>query len=339
MSDWENKSGDGWDGDKAVGNESSRQEKDRTVEWRLLEKLVDSMQSEQRKSRRWGIFFKSITLLYLFSLLFLWRWPGESTLSAKTGPHTAEVDVKGVIAADQPASAKRIISGLQKAFDDPNTRGVILKINSPGGSPVQAGMVYDEIRRLRGLHPSIHVYAVITDIGASGAYYMASAADDIYADKASLVGSIGVISSGFGFTQLMDKLGVSRRLYTAGAHKAFLDPFSPQKPEEVKFWQNVLDTTHQQFIEAVKKGRGSRLKTDDDQLFSGLVWTGQQGLKLGLIDGLGSPESVARDVIKAKNIVNYSSEPSTLDRLAQRFGASFGTAFADHLLQTRFDLQ
>lgn len=339
MSDWESKSGEGWSGKPVEGAATPSAEKDLAVERRLIEKLVDSMQSEQRKSRRWGIFFKSITLIYLFSLLILWRWPGDNALSAKTGPHTAEVDVKGVIAADAPASAKRIIKGLQRAFDDPNTRGVILKINSPGGSPVQAGMVYDEIRRLRGLHPDIHLYAVITDIGASGAYYMASAADDIYADKASLVGSIGVISSGFGFTQLMDKLGVSRRLYTAGAHKAFLDPFSPQKPEEVKLWQQVLDTTHQQFIDAVKKGRGDRLKTDNDQLFSGLVWTGQQGLKLGLIDGLGSPEFVARDVIKAKDIVNYSSEPSAFDRLARRFGVSFGTAFADHLLQTRFDLQ
>lgn len=208
-------------------------------------------------------------------------------------------------------------------------KGVILRINSPGGSPVQSGYVYDEIRRLRSLHPDIKLYAVISDLGASGAYYIASAADQIYADKASLVGSIGVTAAGYGFVGTMEKLGVERRTYTSGEHKSFLDPFQPQKADETQFWQGVLDTTHRQFIASVKQGRGDRLKDKDHpELFSGLVWSGEQALPLGLIDGLGSASSVARDVIGEKELVDFTVEESPFDRFSKKLGASVAEKLA-----------
>ena len=324
-----------WDG-KPEPREGAR-------EWQVLERLITDMQAEQRRRRRWGVFFKLLGFVFLFAVLFAVIWPPGQGIDTQTGPHTAVIDVKGEIGADKDASAKHIIDALHDAFDDGSTKGVILRINSPGGSPVQAGMVYDEIRRMEKLHPNVKIYAVISDLGASGAYYIASAADKIYADKASLVGSIGVISSGFGFTGLMDKLGIDRRLYTAGTHKAFLDPFSPPKPSETKFWEHVLDVTHQQFIDAVERGRGSRLKKNDPQLFSGLIWTGQQALGLGLIDGYGTVASVARDVIGAKALKDYSYKPSPIQRLARRFGESFGTAVGNavvhEMVHQRLSLQ
>ena len=212
---------------------------------------------------------------------------------------------------------------MRAAFKDSNTKGVILRINSPGGSPVQSGYVYDEIRRLRGEHPDVKVYAVISDLGASGAYYIASAADQIYADKASLVGSIGVTAASFGFVDTMEKLGVERRVYTSGEHKAFLDPFQPQKPEEAAFWKTVLETTHKQFIDSVKKGRGDRLKdAEHPELFSGLIWSGEQALSLGLIDALGSTSYVAREVIGQEEMVDFTVQESPLDRFTKRLGAS-----------------
>ncbi|WP_462379000.1 S49 family peptidase [Pseudomonas sp. Marseille-QA0892] len=293
--------------------------------WKLLEKTLLAGIREQRRARRWGIFFKLLTFAYLFVAVFLIS-PLFSLSSGSGGsgePHTALIEVRGQIASDTRASADNIVGSLRKAFDDPGARGVILRINSPGGSPVQSGYIYDEIRRLRALHPDTKVYAVITDLGASGAYYIASAADQIYADKASLVGSIGVTAAGFGFVGAMDKLGVDRRVYTAGEHKAFLDPFQPPKEEEARFWQQVLETTHKQFIASVKQGRGDRLKdADHPELFSGLVWSGEQALALGLIDGLGSSSQVARDVIGEENIVDYTIEESPLDRFAKRLGAS-----------------
>ena len=300
--------------------------------WALIEKTMLASVQEQRRARRWGIFFKLLTFAYLILMLVLFT-PllslGKKRAVTESGAHTALIELKGVIADDEKASADNVVTALRKAFDDSNTRGVVLRINSPGGSPVQSGYIYDEIKRLRGLHPDIKLYAVIADLGASGAYYVASAADAIYADKASLVGSIGVTAASFGFVGTMEKLGVERRVYTSGEHKAFLDPFQPQKPEETRFWQQVLDTTHQQFIDSVKKGRGDRLKVEGHpELFSGLVWSGEQALSLGLIDGFGSASYVARDVIKEERLVDFTQEESPFDRFAKRLGASVAERLA-----------
>jgi protease IV len=294
-----------------------------TEKWErdLLSRLVLATLTEQRRARRWGIFFKSLLFLYLFSLLLvaLPHKIGESGLSV--GHHTALVELDGVIAPDSDANADSIIEGLRAAFEDKGTKGVILRINSPGGSPVQAGQINDAIRKLRAEYPAIPLYAVIDDICASGGYYVAVAADKIYADKASLVGSIGVLMDGFGFVDTMKKLGVERRLYTAGAHKGYLDPFSPTKPDEVQYNQAMLAEIHRQFIDAVKQGRGARLKNDPD-LFSGLIWTGEQGVALGLVDGLGSSDYVAREVIHEKEIVDFTPHRDIFQRFAQRIGAS-----------------
>ena len=297
--------------------------------WKLLEKTLLAGIQEQRRARRWGIFFKVLTFCYLITVLILFSPLVDMERSATSSGYTALIDVRGVIADKEAASADNIVTSLQAAFADPKVKGVVLRINSPGGSPVQSGYVYDEIRRLRGLHPDIKVYAVISDLGASGAYYIASAADEIYADKASLVGSIGVTAAGFGFVGAMDKLGIQRRAYTSGEHKAFLDPFEPEKPDETKFWQGVLNVTHQQFIDSVKQGRGDRLKDKEHpELFSGLVWTGQQALPLGLIDGLGNASSVARDVVGAKELVDFTVQESAFDRFSKKLGASVAEQLA-----------
>ncbi|MFJ7886394.1 signal peptide peptidase SppA [Pseudomonas sp. NPDC096917] len=298
--------------------------------WKLLEKTLLASVQEQRRARRWGIFFKSLTFLYLMAVLLVFTPFLDMERNATKGAgYTALIEVRGVIADKEAASADNLITSLQAAFEDPKVKGVVLRINSPGGSPVQSGYVYDEIRRLRGLHPDIKVYAVISDLGASGAYYIASAADQIYADKASLVGSIGVTAAGFGFVGAMEKLGIQRRAYTSGEHKAFLDPFEPEKPDETKFWQGVLNTTHEQFIASVKQGRGDRLKDKDHpELFSGLVWTGQQALPLGLIDGLGNASSVARDVIGEKELVDFTVQESAFDRFSKKLGASVAEQLA-----------
>ncbi|AMS13454.1 MULTISPECIES: signal peptide peptidase SppA [Pseudomonas] len=297
--------------------------------WKLLEKTLLAGVQEQRRSRRWGIFFKLLTFVYLLVALALFTPLMDMEKTATRGAgYTALIEVTGMIADKESASADNIVTGLRAAFEDSKVKGIVLRINSPGGSPVQSGYVYDEIRRLRGLHPDIKVYAVISDLGASGAYYIASAADQIYADKASLVGSIGVTAAGYGFVGTMEKLGVERRTYTSGEHKSFLDPFQPQKPEETQFWQGVLDTTHRQFIASVKQGRGERLKDKDHpELFSGLVWSGEQALQLGLIDGLGSASSVARDVVGEKELVDFTVQESPFDRFSKKLGASV----AEHL--------
>ncbi len=243
--------------------------------------------------------------------------------------HTAVINVRGMIADEESASADNIVGALRAAFEDANTKGIVLRINSPGGSPVQSGYVYDEIRRLRGEYPAIKVYAVIADLGASGAYYIASAADEIYADKSSLVGSIGVTAATFGFVEVMQKLGVERRVYTSGEHKAFLDPFQPQKPEETEFWREVLATTHRQFIDSVKRGRGDRLQVaEHPELFSGLVWSGEQALELGLIDGLGSTAHVAREVIGEPELVDFTVKESPIDRFTKKLGAGVAERLA-----------
>lgn len=291
-------------------------------EWRLLERLVDGLYTEQRRARRWGILFKSLTFLYLFALLGM-AFYGES-FSGKDMPaeHTAVIDIQGPISAQEEASADNIIWSLRQAFEADDSKAVVMRINSPGGSPVQSGYIYDEVKRLRALYPEKKAYAVITDIGASGAYYIAAAADEIYADKASLVGSIGVVASGFGFVDLMGKVGVERRLYTAGDHKAFLDPFSPADAKEAGLWQQVLDTTHRQFINQVKLGRGERLK-QDESLFSGLVWTGEQALDLGLVDGLASTSHVAREIVGVEEIVDYTAKPQMWKNVLDRLGVTF----------------
>jgi protease-4 len=295
---------------------------DESWERQMISRLAYSALEEQRKSRRWNIFFRSVFLLYLLLLLFYipGDWGGESI---KGGKHTSLVEIQGVIADNTPANADTVIGGLRAAFKDKNTVGVILKINSPGGSPVQAGYINDEIVRLREKYPNIPLYAVISDICASGGYYIASAADEIYADKASIVGSIGVLMDGFGFTKAMDKLGVERRLLTAGEHKGFLDPFSPAKQEDIMHVKGLLGNIHKQFIDTVKQGRAGRLK-EIPELFSGLVWTGEQSLELGLIDGLGSAGYVAREIIGEDNIVDYTYRPSFFDRFADRIGVTLG---------------
>jgi len=297
-------------------------------EWKLIEKVVMDVNSEQRRARRWGIFFKLMTFAYLFIALVVLMPSGEGTGASHSGEFTALVDVKGVIADGEEASADVIVTGLRNAFEDSGTRAVILRINSPGGSPVQSGYVYDEIKRLRVLYPNTPLYAVIADLGASGAYYMAAAADGIYADKASLVGSIGVVGSGFGFVDAMEKLGVERRQFTAGEHKGFLDPFQPLNQEEKRFWEGVLQTTHKQFIDQVKKGRGEKL-VQDDKLFSGLVWTGEQALELGLIDGLGSSGFVARDVVGFEDIVDFTPRPNPFEAFVGKLGTSIGYGIAN----------
>lgn len=297
--------------------------------WQLLEKTLLASVQEQRRARRWGIFFKSLTFLYLFGALVLFSPAISLQQTGGSGSHTALIEIRGMIADKEAASADNIVGSLRKAFKDDKTKAVILRINSPGGSPVQSGYIYDEIRRLRAEHADIKLYAVITDLGASGAYYIASAADAIYADKASLVGSIGVTAAGFGFVGTMEKLGVDRRLYTSGEHKAFLDPFQPQREDETLFWQSVLDTTHRQFINSVKQGRGERLKdAEHPELFSGLVWSGEQALELGLIDGLGSTSYVAREIVGEKELVDYTVQETPFDRFAKRLGASMAEQLA-----------
>ncbi|WP_396586312.1 signal peptide peptidase SppA [Bermanella sp. R86510] len=299
-------------------------------EWKLIEKVVMNMNVEQRRSRRWGIFFKLLTFVYLFVAIALFM-PSDvdSAKITASGEYTAMVEVRGVIADGEEASADNIVTGLRNAFEAEGSKAVVLRINSPGGSPVQSGYVYDEIMRLKSLHEK-PVYAVISDVGASGAYYIAAAADEIYADKASLVGSIGVVGSGFGFVDAMKKLGVERRQFTAGEHKAFLDPFSPLDKEEKEFWEGVLGTTHKQFIEQVEKGRGDRL-VDSDKLYSGLVWTGEQSLGLGLVDGLGSTSYVARELIGAEQIVDFTPKPTPFEALVGRFGTQIGKGIATSL--------
>ncbi len=292
---------------------------DQTPNWErtVLEKLALSAVQEQRRTRRWGIFFKVLGFLYLSFILVMFSGWFNGDVS-KMGKHTALIDLQGVISSDQ-ASADNIIAGLKDAFENKNTQGVIMRINSPGGSPVQAGQINDEIHRQRALHPKIPFYVVVDDICASGGYYIAVAADKIYVDKASLVGSIGVLMDGFGFTQTMDKLGVERRLITAGANKGFLDPFSPADPQQVQYARQMLEEIHAQFIRVVRQGRGKRLKETPD-IFSGLVWSGEKSITLGLADGLGSVESVARDVIKAEDIVDFTPHQGLADRLAGKFG-------------------
>ncbi|MEO5692115.1 MAG: S49 family peptidase [Usitatibacter sp.] len=295
-----------------------------------LEKVALQAVQEQRRARQWSTLFKLLWFGFAFLILAgLFGWigrPDKDSTSMSVGRHTAVVDVEGVISSGSKASAERVIKGLNRAFKDSNTAGVLIRINSPGGSPVQAGYVNDEIHRLRAKYPEIPVYAVVEDLCASGGYYIAVAADRIYVDKASLVGSIGVIMGGFGFVGAIDKLGVERRAYTSGENKDFLDPFVPENPQHRAHVQQMLGEIHQQFIKVVKDGRGNRLK-ETPEIFSGLVWTGEKSIELGLADGLGSAEYVAREVIKAEKLVNFSVDESYFETLSRRLGTSFGASF------------
>lgn len=291
----------------------------------VLEKVALAAIAEQRASRRWGTAFKMLLMVYLFIVLFVglgWIRQGEH---ASSGKHTALVELRGVIAADSPASADNVTAGLQAAFKDANTQGVVLRINSPGGSPVQAGYINDEIKRLRAQHPNILLYVVIEDICASGGYYVAAAADQIFVDKASIVGSIGVVMDGFGFTGIMEKLGIERRAITAGENKRFLDPFAPLTAAHREYAEKMLADIHLQFINVVRNGRGKRLK-ESPEVFSGLIWTGEKSIELGLADGIGSVDSVARDVIKAENIVDFTPRQNLAERVARKFGATMAEA-------------
>jgi protease IV len=302
----------------------------------VLEKVALQALQEQRRARQWSALFKLMWLLLAFTILSAWLgWigrPDRDSIASGVGPHTALVDLDGVIASDTRASADKVIRALNRAFKDANTQGVVLRINSPGGSPVQAGYINDEMRRLRLKYPKTPLYAVVQDLCASGGYYVAVGADKIFVDKASLVGSIGVIIGTFGFTGAMEKLGIERRAYFAGENKDYLDPFLPENPAQREHTQKMLNDIHRQFIDVVREGRGKRLK-ESPEMFSGLVWTGAQSVELGLADGLGSLDYVAREVIKAEKIVDYSPKDTVFEQLSERlgtrFGASIGSAVVD----------
>lgn len=302
-------------------------------EQKVMHQLLQDTLKEQRRKRRWGIFFKLMFGIWLILMLVVML--PEHTLENTNKPHVALIDIKGTITDDDHADADQIATGLQSAFKNKHTKGVILRINSPGGSPVQAAYVYDEIRRQRKLHKNIPVYAVCTDVCASAAYYIASAADSIYANPSSLVGSIGALMNSFGFVDSLKKLGVERRLFTAGESKGFLDPFSPLKKNDVAHVEKMLANVHQEFISSVIAGRGKRLK-QTPEMFSGLIWSGKEALALGLIDGFGSAGHVAREIIKQDQIVDYTVKPNYLERFTKQMGASFSQSLMNLLHVQRF---
>lgn len=300
-----------------------RPDSDPGWERKTLEKLAFATLDEQKARRRWGIFFKLLGFGYLtFILIALVEWDNAKVADK----HVAMVDLQGVIAANSEANAETLISALKAAFDAPNSQAVVLRINSPGGSPVQAGMVNDEIRRQRAKYPDKPLYAVVEDVCASGGYYVAAAADRIYVNKASVVGSIGVLMDGFGFTGTMEKLGVERRLLTAGENKGFLDPFSPQADEHRAHARSLLANIHEQFIGVVREGRGKRLK-ETPEMFSGLMWTGEQSIRLGLADDFGTVDSVARDVVKVEDVLDYTVKENIAERFAKKLGAGAVNSF------------
>lgn len=301
----------------------------------ILKEVLLSAIKEQRAKRRWGIFFKllfvSLTLFMIWGLFF-----SNSKVMRSSDNYAALVDINGIISSESQSSADNIVAGLEGAFKDPSTKGVILRINSPGGSPVQASEVYNEIIRERQLHPAIKIYAVCTDICTSAAYYIASAANEIYANPSTLVGSVGVLLDSFGFVGSLQKLGVERRLLTSGVHKGFMDPFSPLSTGDVKFVQTMLDSIHSVFIRDVVKGRGARLRINNDT-FSGLAWTGVQALPQGFIDGFASPGEVARNILKTDNIEDFTVKPNPIDLVVQKIGASFAVHFAAILKSINVD--
>lgn len=298
----------------------------------MLEKIALDGLKEQRARRRWGVFFKLLGFAYVGVLIWgIFDLGGGDAIDGER--HTALIQMNGVIQAKGETDADTVVGALQAAFDDKNTAGIILRINSPGGSPVQSGIIYDEIRRLRGKHPEVQLHVVVDDVCASGGYYVAAAADNIYVDKASIVGSIGVLMDGFGFTEAMQKVGVERRLLTAGENKGFLDPFSPMDAQQKGYAQEMLTEIHGQFIDAVRKGRGKRLK-ETPEMFSGLMWSGAKSVQLGLADGFGTVESVARDIVKVENIRDYTVKQNFAERIAKRFGADMAESAVRALSRT-----
>jgi protease IV len=354
MSNWENSRENGTEEDSPyVGNlddikhrETNSYDQEafdklsKKADWeqKIIHDLAFSSIKEQRSKRRWGIFFKFIIILYIGIVTALVIYPVDGNLESINKAHTALINIEGVIAADSAASADKIVSSLRDAFEDKKTKGVILRMNTPGGSPVQSGYINDEIYRLKKKYPDIPVYAVISDVCASGGYYIAAAADKIYADKASIVGSIGVIMNGFGFVDAMKTLGISRRLYTSGEHKAFLDPFSPQDDVEVKHINSMLKNIHEQFISVVKKGRGDKL-SNDPNLFSGYFWTGEKSIEMGLVDKLGSSAYVAREIIGEKKIKEFSHEDDILERFSKKLGASVSTVLLEVFRPSTMDIR
>lgn len=312
------------DNDQFNQTPSGQASKDDGWERKVLEKLAFATLREQRLRRRWGIFFKAATLSLLAFALWIGLGPTVAEME-NVGPHTALIKIDGTIEAKGAGDAETVISALTKAYADPGTVGLILEINSPGGSPVQAGIINDEITRLRKKYPKKPLHVVVNEICASGGYYIAVAADRIYVNKASIVGSIGVLMDGFGFTGTMEKLGVERRLLTAGENKGFLDPFSPQTQTQKDYAQGMLNEIHQQFIDVVRKGRGKRLK-ETPEIFSGLFWSGAKSVELGLADGFGTVESVAREEFKSSNIVDYTQHEGLSDRVLRKFGAAVGAS-------------
>jgi protease IV len=298
----------------------------------LVTRLATAALKEQRRARLWGIFFKLLAFAYVTLILIMAvDWKGRTDLAGGK-KHTAMVELSGIIAPGAEASADKVMTALQAAFKDKNTQGVVLRINSPGGSPVQSQLIYDEMRRLRKKYPDTPLYAVVEDVCASGGYFVAVGADRIYVSKASIVGSIGVLMNGFGFTGLMDKIGVERRLITAGENKGMLDPFSPVDKKDMQHARTLIHDVHEQFIGVVREGRGKRLK-ESPELFSGLIWTGQKSVDLGLADGIGSLESVARDVVKAEDIVDYTQKEGVAEKLAKRFGMGAASALMEFALR------
>lgn len=295
----------------------------------VLEKLALATLNEQRARRRWNIFFRFVTLGLVGIGLWMAFGLGNQE-SDVVGPHTALIEIDGTIESGTVGSADSVIPALNSAFSDDNSVGVVLRINSPGGSPVQAGMINDEIRRLREAYPKKPLYVVVDEICASGGYYIAAAADKIFVNKASIVGSIGVLMEGFGFTALMEKVGVERRLMTAGENKGFMDPFSPQSPKHKNYAQEMLNEVHQQFIDVVRQGRGNRLK-ETPETFSGLFWSGSKAVEIGLADGFGTVDTVARDELKAEDIVDYTQHEGLSERLLKKFGGAVGSGAAASL--------
>lgn len=300
----------------------------------VIHDILAESQRDNRSARRWNHFFKLLMFSYLFSLLFIFR-DGIEDRFVSDDSHVAIIPVYGAISPDSSANASTINAGLNEAFEHEKTEAIILDINSPGGSPVQAELVYKEIDRLSLLHPNIPVYAVIQEQGASAAYYIAAATDKIFASEASVVGSIGVISAGFGYSGIMKEYGLERRLYTSGKNKAFLDPFSPEKKSDVTFWNEVLTTTHEQMKRRVQSGRGDRLQSNPE-LFEGYAWTGEQALEMGLIDGIGGSKYVAREIVGVDNLVQFGKKPSFFEKMTSQLGASIGHAALDQMAAQQF---
>ena len=309
-------------GDFSSTNSDTKQTPSDSNQWerKVIQDLAFAAIKEQRASRRWGYVFKGFIFIYLIAILMMTM--SNQDIQAYSEKHTALVNINGLIAADAEANADNIVAGLRDAFDNQQAKGLIIRLNTPGGSPVQSGIINDEVKRLRSIRPDFPVFAVIQDVCASGGYYIAVSAQEIYADKASIVGSIGVRMDSFGFTDTIAKLGVERRSITAGQNKSFLDPFLPVKDKDIEHAQSMLNNIHQQFIKVVKEGRGDRL-ANTPNLFSGLFWSGEQALPLGLIDGLANSSTVARDKIGAEKIIDYTPRPNYLDKFANRLGASF----------------